>query len=44
MIYSNIEEYHLNKEDQFEVLSLAMKNLGLMDQINFFRKPSKKWS
>ena len=41
MVTANIKEYHLSKEDKFEVLSLAMKKLGVHDQASFLRKATK---
>ena len=39
MITSNIKQYHLTQEDQFEVLALA--NFGILDKSIFLRKPTK---
>ena len=36
-----ISELDLSKEDQVDVISLSLKKLGLMDKINFTRKPTK---
>ena len=36
-----ISELDLRKEDQVDVISLSLKKLGLMDKINFTRKPTK---
>ena len=36
-----IKEHHLPEEDQVEVMTLALKQLGLYDQVRFLRKPSK---
>ena len=41
MITSNIQQYHLTQEDQFEVLALAMENFGILDKSIFLRKPTK---
>ena len=41
VITANIKEYHLTQEDEVEVLSLAMKNLGILDKSIFLRKPTK---
>ena len=36
-----IKEHHLPEEDQVEVMTLALKQLGLYDQVRFLHKPSK---
>ena len=41
IITSNIKEYCLTQEDQVEVLALAVKNSGILDNSIFLRKLTK---
>lgn len=36
-----IKQYHLPEDDYVEVMTLALKQLGLYDQVRFLRKPTK---
>ena len=36
-----IKQYHLPEDDQVEVMTLALKQLGLYDQVRFLRKATK---
>lgn len=40
-ITDTVTEQGLNVEDQVEVLTLTMKQLGIYDQFQFQRKPTK---
>jgi len=41
-IADKIVSMNLNSEDQVDVINLALKNLNILDQFKFPRKPAKK--